>query len=93
MPATDVQYTSLELFVLVHAVPQLVQVWIDNPTRLNAIPQRNNNLVTTLPKGNVEYIADLQPCNHLSFRRCKLSIEPKSCTRIAGGIWTQIATA
>ncbi|EMM6204633.1 hypothetical protein I5M24_26740 [Pseudomonas aeruginosa] len=84
---------SLKLFALVHAVTQLVQVRIDYSTCLNAIPQRNHDLVATLPKRNVESITDLQPRNHLSFRRCKLSVEPKGCTRVAGCIWTQIATA
>jgi len=93
LPTSNTQNTSLKLFALVHAVTQLVQVRIDYPTCLNAIPQRNHDLVATLPKGNVENITDLQPCNHLSFRRCKLSVEPKARTSIAGGIWTQIATA
>lgn len=93
LPTSNTQNTSLKLFALVHAVTQLVQVRIDYPTCLNAIPQRNHDLVATLPKGNVENSTDLQPCNHLRFRRRKLRFEPKGCTRIARRSRTQIATA
>ncbi|MCW1244476.1 hypothetical protein OC610_08670 [Pseudomonas sp. SAICEU22] len=77
MPATDVQYTGLELFILVHAVPQLVQPWIDNSPRFIAIPQRYDDLISTLSKGYIENVANLQLSDHQRFWRCKLSVKLK----------------
>ncbi|MBD0677157.1 hypothetical protein CGA21_00560 [Pseudomonas sp. PSB11] len=69
LPATNVQHTCLVLFALAHAASQLVQMWVDNPSCLSAVPQCGDNLlIARLRKDNVEDCVDAQLTDHLCFR-------------------------
>ncbi|ATN09698.1 hypothetical protein CRN80_08530 [Pseudomonas sp. FDAARGOS_380] len=69
MTSTKLQHTCLVLFTLAHAASQLIQMWIDNPSCISAVPKCGDDLlVTRLRKDNVEDVVDAQLPNHLCFR-------------------------
>ncbi|POF41215.1 hypothetical protein B0D71_18465 [Pseudomonas laurylsulfativorans] len=66
LSATNVQHTCLVLFALTHAASQLIQMGVDNPSCLSAVPQCGDDLlIARLRKDNVEDVIDAQLPNYL----------------------------